>query len=307
MRILVAGGEGYLGSMICNLLAADHAVTSIDLGWFGNTELNENVNTVRGDILGLRSLEVFDVVVNAAGVSDADMADFAPDDTFARNVGGAFYLANLARQGAVRQFVQISDCAVYGDSNKTKTERSRPACVDAYGMSKLCAEKTIANICDKNTNVCILRMGDLFGISPRMRYDVHINKLYEYAITEKKILVPDETRPLLNVEDAARSVKFVIDKKLSGTYNVAAFNCTMLAAAREIEKKVNCDLEPCEQQLGNCKVSSQSIADLGFKFNRELEDSIAELVDNGFEEKEQSYNAPIYKRYILDKENPCEE
>ncbi|HKR28995.1 MAG TPA: NAD(P)-dependent oxidoreductase, partial [Terriglobales bacterium] len=94
MRILIAGGAGYVGSaLIPKLLDRGYKVDVVDLFWFGNT-LPSEVGIVHKDIFDLQfsDLSGFDHVIFLAGLSNDPMADFSPAKNFIFNASAPAYL-----------------------------------------------------------------------------------------------------------------------------------------------------------------------------------------------------------------------
>lgn len=87
MRILVAGGAGYLGSvLIPKLLARDYSIDVVDLFWFGN-HLPKTAGILHKDIFDLTTedLHGYDQVIFLAGLSNDPMAEFSPSKNFIFN------------------------------------------------------------------------------------------------------------------------------------------------------------------------------------------------------------------------------
>ena len=87
MKILVAGGAGYIGSvMIPQLLERGYEVDVIDLFWFGN-HLPKEVGTISKDIFELteNDMKDYDQVIFLAGLSNDPMAEFSPAKNFISN------------------------------------------------------------------------------------------------------------------------------------------------------------------------------------------------------------------------------
>ena len=78
MRILVAGGGGYIGSaLIPKLLERGYDVDVVDLFWFGN-HLPAEVRIVHRDLFDLEvaDLKEYEQVIFLAGLSNDPMAEF---------------------------------------------------------------------------------------------------------------------------------------------------------------------------------------------------------------------------------------
>ena len=86
MKILVAGGCGYVGTQLVKTLKQrNHKVTIVDLEWFGN---NTGQKVINKDIFDINAndLSNFDCVIFVAGLSNDPMADFSPAKNFIYNV-----------------------------------------------------------------------------------------------------------------------------------------------------------------------------------------------------------------------------
>ena len=85
--------------------------------------------------------------------------------------------------------------------------------ISLYARSKIESEKGIKSLIDENFSPTIMRMGTLYGWSPRMRFDLVVNLFGMLAPTEKKIGIfgGDQWRPMLNVEDAAEAFVKVVE------------------------------------------------------------------------------------------------
>ena len=87
MKILVAGGAGYVGSVLVpKLLERGHKVNVVDLLWFGNY-LPKNVKILEKNIIDLheKDLEGYDQVIFIAGLSNDPMAEYSPSTNFVEN------------------------------------------------------------------------------------------------------------------------------------------------------------------------------------------------------------------------------
>ena len=116
MRILIAGGAGYIGSkLIPVLLEHGYKVDVVDLLWFGNN-LPENVSVVKKDLFKCQpdDLKDYDQVIFLAGLSNDPMAEFDPSMNFISNGALPSYMAYVAKRAGVKRFIYASSCSVYG-------------------------------------------------------------------------------------------------------------------------------------------------------------------------------------------------
>jgi len=128
MRILVAGGAGYIGStLIPKLLERGYEVDVVDLFWFGNA-LPADVGIVNRDLFDLQvsDLKDYEQVIFLAGLSNDPMAEFSPSKNFIFNAAAPAYLCYIAKQAGVRRYVYASSCSVYGYTENELFDEDRP-------------------------------------------------------------------------------------------------------------------------------------------------------------------------------------
>lgn len=112
MRLLVAGGAGYVGSaLIPKLLERGYLVDVVDLFWFGNN-LPTETGLLSKDLFDMtvEDLKDYDQVIFLAGLSNDPMAEFSPNKNFVYNAAAPAYLAYIAKKAAceavrLRKFV----------------------------------------------------------------------------------------------------------------------------------------------------------------------------------------------------------
>src|SRR5512146_888773 len=182
MRLLIAGGAGYVGSaLIPKLLERGYFVDVVDLFWFGNF-LPPEVGILHKDIFHLeaKDLEAYDQIIFLAGLSNDPMAEYSPAKNFVFNAAAPAYLAYIAKQARVKRYVYASSCSVYGYTVNELFDETRPVSSSyPYGISKLQGERAVMQMVDENFSVVALRKGTVSGYSPRMRFDLIINTMYK--------------------------------------------------------------------------------------------------------------------------------
>ncbi|HUZ47374.1 MAG TPA: SDR family oxidoreductase [Terriglobia bacterium] len=234
MKLLIAGGAGYMGSvLIPKLLDRGYNVAVVDLFWFGN-HLPGEVDILRKDIFDIdaEDLAEFDQAVFLAGLSNDPMAEYSPSKNFIYNAATPAYLAYIAKKAGLRRYVYASSCSVYGYTDNELFDESRPVSSSyPYGISKLQGEQAVMNLADERFSVIALRKGTVSGYSPRMRLDLIINTMFKTAVCERRIMVnnPSIWRPILSIEDAANAYIRAIEASptISGTFNIASGNYTV--------------------------------------------------------------------------------
>ena len=208
MRILVAGGAGYVGSaLIPKLLERGYDVDVVDLFWFGNS-LPPEVRIINRDLFDLQvgDLKEYEQVIFLAGLSNDPMAEFSPSKNFIFNAAAPAYLCYIAKQAKVRRYIYASSCSVYGYTENELFDEDRPVASSyPYGISKLQGEQAVMQLIDNDFSVIALRKGTVSGYSPRMRFDLIINTMFKCAMKDGVIRVnnPATWRPILSIEDAS--------------------------------------------------------------------------------------------------------
>ena len=323
-KLFVAGGAGYIGTRLCNLLAGsgehepDYEVTVLDHFWFGDS-LDDRITKIKGEILDLKSsdLEGYDAVIFLAGLSNDPMVAYRPDLNFIQNSAAPTYLAYITKEAGIRRFIGASSCSVYGHTkNKTLTDSSIVKPAYAYGISKLQCERGIMLLEADNFKPILFRKGTVGGWSERMRYDLVVNTMLMTAITKRKITVnsPQLWRPLLDIRDAIqgywRAIELFPDSEVSGVYNLSGGNYTIGALGKIIydslsDKGYDIELEYLDiKDVRNYKVEITKVMDeLEFNPLYTPEDSVQEILENiNLDEYDFSddkyYNINVFKKVM---------
>jgi nucleoside-diphosphate-sugar epimerase len=234
VKILVAGGAGYIGSVLVpKLLDRGYEVDVADLFWFGN-HLPKEVGIVGEDIFSLSEshLEPYEQVIFLAGLSNDPMAEFSPSQNFIYNAAAPAFLGYIAKRAGVKRCIYGGTCSVYGYTVDVLCEETAPASSTfPYGISKLQGEQALLQLADRNFSVICFRQGTVCGYSPRMRLDLVVNQMFKSAVLSKLITVnnPAIWRPILSIEDAATAYIRAIEagEQLSGVFNIASGNYTV--------------------------------------------------------------------------------
>ncbi|MCH8327778.1 MAG: NAD(P)-dependent oxidoreductase, partial [Candidatus Marinimicrobia bacterium] len=116
MKLLIAGGAGYIGShLIPKLLDRSYEVDVVDLLWFGN-HLPDQIKVQQKDIfdLSVEDLKGYDQVIFLAGLSNDPMAEFSPSTNFISNAAAPAYLGYIAKRAGASRYIYAGSCSVYG-------------------------------------------------------------------------------------------------------------------------------------------------------------------------------------------------
>lgn len=173
MRVLVTGGSGFLGSYVCEQLAAEgHVVRALvrpasDRKVLSNLPRVEFAPGAIEDPASLaRAVLGVDAIIHAAGLVKARR----PEDFFATNAQGTENLLRAAEEGAkgLRRFVYVSSLAAVGPSadGTPVADDAEPRPVTHYGRSKLAGERAVIAAKDR-LKVTVIRPPLIYG--PRDR------------------------------------------------------------------------------------------------------------------------------------------
>jgi nucleoside-diphosphate-sugar epimerase len=307
MKLLTAGGAGYLGSvLIPKLLERGYKVDVVDLFWFGN-HLPRQVGVLNKDIfqLTVEDLEPYDQVIFLAGLSNDPMAEYSPSKNFIFNAAAPAYLAYIAKMAKVKRLIYASSCSVYGYTENELYDETRPVSSSyPYGISKLQGEQAVTQLTDSNFSVISLRQGTISGYSPRMRLDLIVNAMFKTAMKDHIITVnnPSIWRPILSIEDAATAYIRAVEanQSISGIFNLASGNYTVGEVSdlvkNAIEERLNVRINLCikhVQDVRNYKVSTEKAANvLSFHPSGSVRSIVNNLIDNM--DKFRDWDNPAY-------------
>ena len=218
-RVLVTGGAGFIGSHLTRmLLDRNYHVRVLDNFTYGYAGLSAirshpRLEIVAGDICNLRDVSraMRDVegVVGLAAIVGDPACNLDPEETINLNYAATKILAECADFYRVQRLVFASSCSVYGASLKEDdllNERSRLNPVSLYARTRVLSENIIFDRCG-DTEPVVLRLATVFGLSPRMRFDLVVNTLTARAVVDRTIAIfgGRQWRPNVHCRDAARA------------------------------------------------------------------------------------------------------
>ncbi len=311
MKLLVAGGAGYLGSvLIPRLLDRGYDVDVVELFWFGN-HLPNQVGILNKNIfhLSVQDLKPYDQVMFLAGLSNDPMAEYSPSKNFILNAAAPAYLGYIAKIAEVKRYIYASSCSVYGYTENELYDETRPVGSSyPYGISKLQGEQAALQLTNDEFSVICLRKGTISGYSPRMRLDLIVNTMFKTAMRDGVITVnnPSIWRPILSIEDAATAYIRAVEAnaKISGVFNLASGNYTVGEVAdvvrSRIEERMGVRISLCIehiQDFRNYKVSVDKAANvLSFHPKGDVKSIVDDLIQNV--NKFQDWDNPLYSNIL---------
>jgi nucleoside-diphosphate-sugar epimerase len=305
-KVLVTGAAGYIGSVLVReLLERGHQVTALDTFYFGHESLSgvaEHIRLVEADVRDVSAdvIAGHDAVIDLAGIANDPIAELKPDITYSINHRGRVRMAKLAKAAGVRRYVAPSSAGNYGyHLEGYVTEETPVNLLTTYTKANYAWETEIKPMADKNFSVTILRQSTVFGISPKMRFDLIVNDFVRQIYLNRKIkLVADglEWRPFVHVRDACTALMTVIEadgEKVNGQlFNVGTTAQSMqikdvIAEIKRALPEVDFAVEygGAHFDKRDYKMNCDKIAKvLGFKAKHTVKDGAREIWD-GMESK----------------------
>jgi nucleoside-diphosphate-sugar epimerase len=303
MHVLVAGGAGYIGSVLVPLLLErGHRATVLDRLYFGATldaarRFGSALRIARADVRGFDHdlLRGVDAVVDLSGISNDPSCELEPELTRSVNVDGGKRLASVAREQGVRRYVYSSSCSVYGHGESMGLGETGPRHpVSLYARTKAEVEDFVLGLgrtSSGSMEVVCLRLATVFGLSPRMRFDLAVNVMAKNAYVQRRITVDGggrQWRPFVHVHDVARAFELALTApaaQVAGeVFNVGsdANNVQILNLAFRVRDAVpgtEVVHAPTDPDLRDYNVSFEKVRRvLDFSPDRSVDDGIREVV-----------------------------
>jgi nucleoside-diphosphate-sugar epimerase len=302
--IVVTGGAGYIGAPLClNLAGAGRSVRALDSLLHGQADIatglkHGGVELIRGDVRDARARELAltgaQAVVHLAAIVGDPACARDPVASTEVNVEGTTALVRDAARLGVQRFVFASTCSNYGrmaDSTTPIDETGRLAPVSLYAQQKVQMEKALLEASGDSLQPTCLRFATIYGVAPRMRFDLTVNEFTRDLWARRRLEVFGEQfwRPYVHVRDAGRAVATVLDAPSAlvagDVFNVgrSGENYRKLDLVQEIRKLtdsgevefVHRDEDPRDYKVSFDKIRSV----LGFETEMMVPDGIAEILD----------------------------
>lgn len=291
-RILLIGGNGYIGSRLYKDYSNDYVVTIVDSCWFDeplNPTLELDINELSPDFIAM-----FDVVILLAAHSSVKMCEGPLMSAYDNNIRNFVKLASKLKPH--QKFIYASSSSVYGNAGELVVDESYNGFIphNHYDITKHVIDLYAPKF---DTQYYGLRFGTVNGYSPIVRKDVMINSMVYNALTdgEIKLYIKDILRPILGIGDLSRAIKTIINTEEDhrGIYNLASFNSTSGDIAYGVSKITGVDVTEYEtdpSNITNAKLQTKSYnfsidctkfeKTFNFEFKETIESITEELLSN---------------------------
>jgi len=301
--VFVTGGAGYVGAvLIPRLLEHGYQVRVLDLYLYGDDVLasvagHPALEQIKGDIRDRKLLERVvpgcDAVIHLACISNDPSFELNPELGKSINYDAFADLVAVAKDSGVQRFIYASSSSVYGvkaDDNVTEDLPLEP--LTDYSKYKALCEEVLLKVQSPDFTTVVLRPATVCGMSPRLRLDLTVNILTNYAFNNGRITVfgGEQRRPNIHIEDMAavylRLLEAPANVIAGRTFNAGYQNHTVKDLAEIVRSVVGRATEivttPSDDNR-SYHISSERIRrELGFEPAHDIEDAVRGLVD-GFQ------------------------
>ena len=326
-HVLVTGGAGYVGSgLLRELLSEDYYVTCVDKLMFGGESLldiwhNKNFTFIKCDVNDWDSFNKilsdnnFDAVIHLAAIVGDPACKMHPDLANKTNWDSSKWLIDKCKEIGISKFLFASTCSNYGkmdDPESYVNEDSKLAPVSLYAELKVKFEQYMLNEMTKSDEFAptSLRFSTVYGLSPRMRFDLTVNEFTKDLALDRELVIFGEQfwRPYCHVKDFSNAfitvLKSPTEKVAYNVFNVGDTqeNYTKQMLIDEIKKVlpeskikyVDKNEDPRDYRVNSDKIKRE----LGFEITMRVPDGIKEvkrIVQEGViqdPEDQKYYNIP---------------
>ena len=296
-KILITGGAGYIGSMLCTkLLEEGHTVTSVDLlkydkGSLNHLYHNKNFKLICDDIrkvsLMKKLIKKHDIIIPLAALVGAPLCEKFKKDAISTNLGSIKTLCKYATKKNRVIYLTTNSGYGIGEKNKYCDENSPLKPISLYGKTKCDGEDLVRS---KIKNHVCFRLATVFGHSYRMRSDLLVNNFVYTAIKKKKLTLfePHFRRNFIHVRDVVNAIIFTMknfNRMKNNVFNLglSTANISKIMLAKKIKKQYkNLQIKIITNRKDPDKrdyfVSNKKIEKKGFKAKISLEEGISELL-----------------------------
>lgn len=290
-KILLVGGAGYIGSVLSRILIKkgfyvkcfdtliyDHvSINNIDNNFF--QLIKSNISDV-GSLIDC--LEDVDYVIHLAGLVGDPSCSIDSGLTEEMNVIGTKIVWELSKKYNVKKFIFLSSCSVYGILDDIATEESKVNPISEYAWSKYRSEIDLLNSSNNYTELIILRLSTVFGMSYRMRFDLVVNYFSFLAAnnTDLTVFNGNSYRPFISVNDLSNAISYLIIDESNNSneiYNIGdnLNNYTILQIAEIINSiKPNINVINTEKSGSDLRSYNVNFDKFNKKYNFKANDSI---------------------------------
>jgi len=220
MRILITGGNGFVGINIINTVIKN---TDWEIVCFINNT-DDRIPTRISRIYNLDTDSYYDFIIHAGGNPSSKSCINNPDSAFKDNIQFTFNILEYARKNNIKNIIFLSSCEVYGYAKDTSNESDMLISYNMYGASKVACEHMIsAYYHSYGISSVSIRLLNTYGeYCQEERFPSIIKKKFENEEIPHFILSNKTCKRWLDIEEMAIRIIYII-KNMKIGYEIFNF------------------------------------------------------------------------------------
>jgi UDP-glucose 4-epimerase len=290
-KILITGGNGYIGSYLAQYLKKQGYYVIITTR---NKVVHCDFETRQMDLLDESTIygicNDIDIVIHTATMDERKISG-NEKDTFLVNAYGTSVLYQDAVKNSVKKFIYLSTFHIYGKNQGRIDENTEPNPISNYGLSHYFAELYLRQLARTgNCETIILRLTNGIGV-PMMGSDkwyLVVNDFCKTVYDKQEIIMKSSglaLRDFVSITDIVKGIEVIIlkksrNKELIDIYNISAqvsysIKDVALMVSEIYKKRYNKEVilnfqEKAEKEEAQLFISSKKIRKLGWKNNESI-------------------------------------
>lgn len=299
MNILITGGQGFIGTNLCEYLKNKfgdkvkiYVIDNLQNDCLYNfstyrQSLEYNISDI--DIIWdyLKTIK-WDYLIHLAAETDVRNSMKNPEYVLSENFNNTLKCLEFCRENNVKKMIFASSCGVVGEQNGIITEDVRPYPISPYALSKVMGEELCQMYSDQfRIHIDILRFSNVYGKYSNNKNSV-IAKFIKQCIKGETLEVfgdGEQTRDFIHVDDVCKAIVQSLQLESSGVYNICTGENASINSLIEIlnnhfdfirvdHKRANPG-EIKESKLSNWKMRFELMC----KPERKLKESLPEIIE----------------------------
>ena len=303
MHVLITGGAGFIGSHLCEALAAaGHTLTVLDDLSTGHPENLRNCphRFIEGDVADpsavRTAMENSEAVFHLAAIASVPKTFEDPRRSLAVNLGGTINVLEAARECGTRRVIFSSSAAIYGmGSKEPQREDAMPSPLSPYAVEKLGSEYHLKSYAaNYGLETAALRFFNVFGPrqDPSSPYSGVISLFCKRLSQGEPVTIygdGEQSRDFVSVFDVVRALMLalVVPQPKGLICNIARGSAISINRLYEILAKLfRSDQKPvyAPARAGDPRASLAAVDRarelLGFTAQISLEEGLSKLVES---------------------------
>lgn len=290
-KVLVTGCAGYIGSLLTQYLILNgyHVYGIDDLLYrngpalshlLGHKNFEFHNYDCRDISLYRKELRSADQIIALAAIVGMPACEKNPQLAQTVNYGA---IRDLVKElSKDQQIVYPNTNSSYGQSDEVCTEESPFNPISLYAKTKAEAEKIVLD----HGNCTVFRLATVFGVSPRMRFDLLVNSLFAELFYNSRVTIFEGhfRRNYVHILDVVRAFAWSLyfPEKFQGIFNfgLPTANLTKLELAQKIVGRIGGLIltgDGKDPDQRDYVISNDKILNAGFTFKHTLEDGFNAL------------------------------